>query len=123
MKRRPPRSTRTAPLFPYTTLFRAAVRALLDRTGPAGAGEHERAGPDRLVRTQHRQELALGADHALERRRKRHADARDLDRHAFTSGEPSLDPDFDEGSPSTLPAVQGCDSVSDRALPPQTGAE
>src|SRR3546814_5946630 len=32
MKRRPPRSTRTATLFPYTTLFRAEVAA---PTGPA----------------------------------------------------------------------------------------
>src|SRR3546814_6352306 len=97
MKRRPPRSTRTAPLFPYTTLFRAAVRALLDRTGQAGAGEHERAGHERLVRTQHRQELALGADHALERRRQRHADAGDLDRHAFLLGDEGLEPVVDEG--------------------------
>src|SRR3546814_2434878 len=33
MLRRPPRSTRTATLFPYTTLFRSEVRDALDRAG------------------------------------------------------------------------------------------
>src|SRR3546814_20774572 len=60
MIRRPPRSTRTDTLFPYTTLFRS--RALAGRDGPAdrrlfavadeplvarhgdGAGDHQRAG-------------------------------------------------------------------------------
>src|SRR3546814_20176326 len=49
MRRRPPRSTRTDTLFPYTTLFRSVVRfglALLDlldagdRAGRAGGCEH-----------------------------------------------------------------------------------
>src|SRR3546814_7906377 len=35
MIRRPPRSTRTDTLFPYTTLFRSDLR----RQGPAGTGE------------------------------------------------------------------------------------
>src|SRR3546814_20301558 len=39
MIRRPPRSTRTDTLFPYTTLFRSGLRvAWTDRTG--GAGGH-----------------------------------------------------------------------------------
>src|SRR3546814_10263295 len=33
MLRRPPRSTRTDTLFPYTTLFRSAARAWLGRVG------------------------------------------------------------------------------------------
>src|SRR3546814_5054722 len=33
MKRRPPRSTRTDTLFPYTTLFRSARRAVLEGVG------------------------------------------------------------------------------------------
>src|SRR3546814_2447924 len=37
MIRRPPRSTRTDTLFPYTTLFRSQVRR---RLGVAGAAEH-----------------------------------------------------------------------------------
>src|SRR3546814_15242780 len=39
MIRRPPRSTRTDPLFPYTTLFRSAAQPLAraDEFGPAGA--------------------------------------------------------------------------------------
>src|SRR3546814_6271746 len=34
MIRRPPRATRTDTLFPYTTLFRAPLRAGADRQGP-----------------------------------------------------------------------------------------
>src|SRR3546814_5238819 len=52
MIRRPPRSTRTAALFPYTTLFRYAGRA----AGAArGSGDRE----DR-VRRQHRRRRARG---------------------------------------------------------------
>src|SRR3546814_20061463 len=36
MIRRPPRSTRTDTLFPYTTLFRSCVPGLLCRQGAAG---------------------------------------------------------------------------------------
>src|SRR3546814_20537664 len=36
MIRRPPRSTRTDPLFPYTTLFRSPLAALLDHGLPKG---------------------------------------------------------------------------------------
>src|SRR3546814_12875394 len=35
MLRRPPRSTRTDTLFPYTTLFRSARRAPSERIGPS----------------------------------------------------------------------------------------
>src|SRR3546814_4233720 len=38
MIRRPPRSTRTDTLFPYTTLFRSAVPEAEDAHGRAGAG-------------------------------------------------------------------------------------
>src|SRR3546814_15813849 len=38
MIRRPPRSTRTDTLFPYTTLFRSAVRLTTLSRGAAGAG-------------------------------------------------------------------------------------
>src|SRR3546814_14002863 len=37
MIRRPPRSTRTDTLFPYTTLFRSRRRAMLRRAGRRGA--------------------------------------------------------------------------------------
>src|SRR3546814_15309649 len=40
MRRRPPRSTRTAPLFPYTTLFRSLLpegTAVVNVDDPAGA--------------------------------------------------------------------------------------
>src|SRR3546814_2310056 len=47
MIRRPPRSTRTDTLFPYTTLFRSAVRrVLLDDPGRAAGKHQERAVPD-----------------------------------------------------------------------------
>src|SRR3546814_7393657 len=35
MIRRPPRSTRTAPLFPYTTLFRSGSQPFMDAAGAA----------------------------------------------------------------------------------------
>src|SRR3546814_10082961 len=48
MIRRPPRSTRTDTLFPYTTLFRSAVgRRATARRGGAGAGEPAAAGAGR----------------------------------------------------------------------------
>src|SRR3546814_10286722 len=48
MIRRPPRSTRTDTLFPYTTLFRSCLGALVAATAmstPAFAQEEEAAGP------------------------------------------------------------------------------
>src|SRR3546814_15147835 len=36
MERRPPRSTRTDTLFPYTTLFRSLERVVLDEAVPGG---------------------------------------------------------------------------------------
>src|SRR3546814_5563118 len=36
MKRRPPRSTRTDTLFPYTTLFRSFVAAVAEKLAPGG---------------------------------------------------------------------------------------
>src|SRR3546814_8459572 len=44
MIRLPPRSTRTDTLFPYTTLFRSRVPAILPKAGPA------RIAPDRRSR-------------------------------------------------------------------------
>src|SRR3546814_10459215 len=54
MIRRPPRSTRTDTLFPYTTLFRSAVEQLrgIDERWPAAVqhlGDGERVGGDRLL--------------------------------------------------------------------------
>src|SRR3546814_1884939 len=45
MIRRPPRSTRTDTLFPYTTLFRsiAFARAFLDESIPLASGSHSQA--------------------------------------------------------------------------------
>src|SRR3546814_19800674 len=41
MRRRPPRSTRTDTLFPYTTLFRSQLGQRPDRRHADGAGAHE----------------------------------------------------------------------------------
>src|SRR3546814_4586739 len=51
MKRRPPRSTRTDTLFPYTTLFRSVWKrhSLWDEVGAVGREEHE-LGADTLDR-------------------------------------------------------------------------
>src|SRR3546814_16649670 len=48
MKRRPPRSTRTDTLFPYTTLFRSLDE--LDGWLPACAGAHLRSGDEQARR-------------------------------------------------------------------------
>src|SRR3546814_15161422 len=48
MSRRPPRSTRTATLFPYTTLFRSPRRA-----GPPGAPKGGEVTPARTVPFRH----------------------------------------------------------------------
>src|SRR3546814_11749689 len=65
MTRRPPRSNRTAPLFPYTTLFRSLVAA------------HEAVEPEVAAHPQAMAQLvdvaALGID-----RRAREDDVRDL---------------------------------------------
>src|SRR3546814_10253753 len=52
MIRRPPRSTRTDTLFPYTTLFRSAHPALRRQGGRSGGGA-ERAGVQRRGRRHH----------------------------------------------------------------------
>src|SRR3546814_18958070 len=55
MIRRPPKSTRTDTLFPYTTLFRSVVAAILNRRGSLGPAPGKRS----------RGELVLEAlDHA-----------------------------------------------------------
>src|SRR3546814_19741084 len=60
--RRPPTSTRTDTLFPYTTLFRSPgrgypARQLAERTPPCGLGveirQADRGRPARLVRARH----------------------------------------------------------------------
>src|SRR3546814_2343098 len=66
MTRRPPRSTRTDTLFPYTTLFRSrglrlhapGERQVADRAEADGALLHDLARPARVV-------LALGEQHAV----------------------------------------------------------
>src|SRR3546814_9414390 len=84
MRRRPPRSTRTDTLFPYTTLFRSADRGLCAaaRSAPAGAEGHARSRRDRgeypafvkLGRDggDHRAALCAGADLRPYRRSEEH---------------------------------------------------
>src|SRR3546814_2864138 len=60
MIRRPPRSTRTDTLFPYTTLFRSPVGG--DRIGRGGRGGGLRGGEQNEQGSDH------GGDHARRRR-------------------------------------------------------
>src|SRR3546814_16882971 len=55
MKRRPPRSTRTDTLFPYTTLFRS-VR--FNAEGPDGLIDRKAPGASPLLDEEHRRALA-----------------------------------------------------------------
>src|SRR3546814_14138302 len=61
MIRRPPRSTRTDPLFPYTTLFRSVV-AILERPLPPGL-----AAPVRCLRVGQQLEHGRGECTGIER--------------------------------------------------------
>src|SRR3546814_15293473 len=61
MIRRPPRSTRTDTLFPYTTLFRSTLQAALDDwTAVAPRLEHE---ADALARHAREDSFAFDANH------------------------------------------------------------
>src|SRR3546814_11340585 len=51
MRRRPPRSTRTDNLFPYTTLFRSFVPRGEHRQ-PSAAGDSPVPAPDKIIRLQ-----------------------------------------------------------------------
>src|SRR3546814_1875964 len=87
MIRRPPRSTRTDTLFPYTTLFRSGRRPALrsgpalapgkppcrgDDCDPAGAVPHNGAMPDTLpdwlayIERQHPRSIAMGLERVRE---------------------------------------------------------
>src|SRR3546814_15782491 len=63
MIRRPPRSTRTDTLFPYTTLFRSEVTAAL--VGAEGNEQHHRALVDEVAREFGK--FAVIADHHPDR--------------------------------------------------------
>src|SRR3546814_4080521 len=58
MIRRPPRSTRTDTLFPYTTLFRSPVREHGRLPDPCGPSEAQAAGRDRPSAPLHRRTFA-----------------------------------------------------------------
>src|SRR3546814_11804841 len=72
MIRRPPRSTRTDTLFPYTTLFRSTRRRIaVDRDGNADARSAQRHATARLARCDAgRQPVTIvGVVHGVRRRR------------------------------------------------------
>src|SRR3546814_8018806 len=48
MRRRPPRSTRTDTLFPYTTLFRSHAQE--DRAAPSAIYDNNHPSPERLMK-------------------------------------------------------------------------
>src|SRR3546814_4006942 len=64
MMRRPPRSKRTDPLFPYTTLFRSAVEALGAAVGLQFGVATARADRRRCLDEQFH--LGLGRDHGAD---------------------------------------------------------
>src|SRR3546814_8388383 len=66
MRRRPPRSTRTDTLFPYTTLFRSLARGETGRHGDAEGAFLRLA----IVRAVPDQEIAVGRFRVAERARE-----------------------------------------------------
>src|SRR3546814_13759981 len=90
MIRRPPRSTRTDTLFPYTTLFRSDQAAL--RVGIDDFDGLPRHGGDDITRA-----LGIAAGHILHEP----ADAHDM-RVRLASGE-GLHPAHDSGRPAPVP--------------------
>src|SRR3546814_7433550 len=69
MIRRPPRSTRTDTLFPYTTLFRSVELVVRDavQAHEEVVAEHRRDGDEQAER-RHDQRLAHGTCHGVDRR-------------------------------------------------------
>src|SRR3546814_6992527 len=65
MIRRPPRSTRTDTLFPYTTLFRSATNGIRRPGGPGDRthAEHDAQGRHPLVDTLHGDRVWVVAHH------------------------------------------------------------
>src|SRR3546814_1429285 len=81
MLRRPPVSTRTDTLFPYTTLFRSAVQqGLLGAAATAARGNHQRGAAVRCCR----------ADHGAYPRHRRFAPIRPIRSEEHTSELQSL---------------------------------
>src|SRR3546814_2462960 len=60
MIRRPPRSTRTDTLFPYTTLFRSQDQAVVERIDKIGALEHRTKPAQRKLRGRQAQGVFRG---------------------------------------------------------------
>src|SRR3546814_6636762 len=85
MLRRPPRSTRTDTLFPYTTLFRSAIEAA--GGGGDGTGLARRIGPDRQRHVARKIEVAL--DGEAERQPQR-GDLGEAERTKFGTAEPQV---------------------------------
>src|SRR3546814_4780857 len=75
MIRRPPRSTRTDTLFPYTTLFRSRCR---DGEVDAGHGKREYAA---RKSERHGQKYGGGPSEPTQRHIEKHEDAREAQRH------------------------------------------
>src|SRR3546814_9241872 len=73
MIRRPPRSTRTDTLFPYTTLFRSPCAAgAISGTDQGDAGRARIAGPARPLCALYRRRQCHGGDQAQRRRSEEH---------------------------------------------------
>src|SRR3546814_4487534 len=99
MIRRPPRSTRTDTLFPYTTLFRSAVGADDARRGGAQFGQDEQKGFAE-------REGGVGLDQKARSRQIADDDSGLARRRARRDVEP-------QGAPLHPPAVGGLDGFRD----------
>src|SRR3546814_14253355 len=62
MIRRPPRSTRTDTLFPYTTLFRSTMQRHLEAAGELIGRTHTTAPPEKLKKDRKNEDAANAMD-------------------------------------------------------------
>src|SRR3546814_2345762 len=80
MRRRPPRSTRTATLFPYPTLFRSLAEALLGQPPPQALAEQHSG--DRRDQAGDRDQAELQAEEVIAAERQGEGEGRNQEQHA-----------------------------------------
>src|SRR3546814_9893812 len=83
--RRPPRSTRTAPLVPYTTLFRSGQPPAPDVAHADGGVQvrHDDTGHDPPARLGDREDGVLGGDHHVGRSEEHTSELQSLMRSSY----------------------------------------
>src|SRR3546814_15374679 len=80
MIRRPPRSTRTDTLFPYTTLFRSQRQADADQDAGQQVGRHD---ADQRRRPHHGRERAIAVEEMLHRSEEHTSELQSLMRISY----------------------------------------